>query len=131
MRSTAVIAFTLCELIAAAPAAADEVDFARHVAPILREHCVRCHQGSDAQGSLDLSGPDGLLAGGGTDRVPTLEAIAAQHRALADEAGVDADVLEPMLARARQLLDELPALEQKLKQAGVPWTPGRATPAAR
>ncbi len=35
----------------------------RGVAPILQQHCLRCHQGPKAKGNLDLSSAKGLAAG--------------------------------------------------------------------
>jgi hypothetical protein len=42
---------------------ADDRIFEDRVAPVLRRHCLRCHQGSKAKGGLDLSTDKGLLAG--------------------------------------------------------------------
>jgi len=39
-------------------------EYAKHIQPILRTHCVRCHQGAEPQGGLDLSRAAGLLVGG-------------------------------------------------------------------
>jgi mono/diheme cytochrome c family protein len=45
-------------------------DFRDRVAPILRQHCVRCHQGAKPKGGLDLTSAKGLAAGAdGTDVV--------------------------------------------------------------
>jgi len=38
--------------------------YATHISPILRTHCIRCHQGAEPQGGLDLSRAAGLLVGG-------------------------------------------------------------------
>src|SRR5580698_10321124 len=37
--------------------------FRDRVAPILKQHCLRCHQGAKAKGRLDLSSAKGLAAG--------------------------------------------------------------------
>jgi hypothetical protein len=42
---------------------ADDRVFEDRVAPVLRRHCLRCHQGSKAKGGLDLTTAKGLLAG--------------------------------------------------------------------
>jgi hypothetical protein len=44
-------------------ALADEpVDFARDVAPIIQQHCIRCHQSGNRQGDLSLATGDDLVA---------------------------------------------------------------------
>jgi hypothetical protein len=40
------------------------VGFALDVAPILNNHCVMCHGGSQASASLDLTSYAGIMAGG-------------------------------------------------------------------
>ncbi len=47
-------------------AAKPRYQYAQHIEPILKTHCVRCHQGADPQGGLDLSHAAGLLVGGGS-----------------------------------------------------------------
>ena len=42
--------------------AADEVDFVRQIAPLLREHCLACHAGKDPKGDTDLTSAAGLKA---------------------------------------------------------------------
>jgi hypothetical protein len=48
---------------------AADVSFRDRVAPILRQHCVRCHQGSKPKGGLDLTSAKGLAAGAEGNRV--------------------------------------------------------------
>ena len=51
------------------------------------------------------------------------------HRRAFEIAGEEFDELEPKI---RQLLEvDLPALEAKMEEAGVPWSPGRPLPEAR
>jgi mono/diheme cytochrome c family protein len=60
---TRMIAFWLS--CGAAVAVAEDGDhFRKRVAPILAEHCVRCHQGDEPKGKLDLTRA-GTLTGGG------------------------------------------------------------------
>jgi hypothetical protein len=48
----------------AAPEVPPRVDFARDVAPILRQRCLRCHHAADAESGLSLASADGLRDGG-------------------------------------------------------------------
>ena len=42
---------------------ADDRSFHDRVAPVLRRHCLRCHQGNKPKGGLDLATAKGLFAG--------------------------------------------------------------------
>tara|TARA_Y100001960_G_scaffold332555_1_gene433538 strand:+ start:1486 stop:3951 length:2466 start_codon:yes stop_codon:yes gene_type:complete len=44
--------------------AEDEVSFRRDIVPILTNSCIKCHSGDEAEGELNLTSSDGLLAGG-------------------------------------------------------------------
>ena len=43
---------------------ADDVDFVRDIAPILRSNCINCHNHETREGELDLSSSGSILAGG-------------------------------------------------------------------
>jgi WD40 repeat protein len=51
--------------------AADDVDFTRHVAPILTKHCTGCHNETDREGKLSLQSYDAILKGGAKGGVVT------------------------------------------------------------
>jgi hypothetical protein len=44
--------------------AADEVDFAHEIAPILRAYCIKCHTGEKPKGAFSMVSRESLLAGG-------------------------------------------------------------------
>jgi Protein of unknown function (DUF1553)/Protein of unknown function (DUF1549)/Planctomycete cytochrome C len=48
----------------ASPAAGDQLDFERHVAPLLIRHCVGCHNTSEPSGGLDLTRQAAAAKGG-------------------------------------------------------------------
>src|SRR5262245_632293 len=51
--------------IAAAPVpAAEPVDFAHEIVPILRQHCGNCHTGDKKEGGYSMNTRASLLAGG-------------------------------------------------------------------
>jgi mono/diheme cytochrome c family protein len=50
--------------LAASPLAAEPIEFARDVAPILEHHCVRCHQPGNAKGDFDLTSSAALASAG-------------------------------------------------------------------
>ncbi|MCA9175454.1 MAG: DUF1553 domain-containing protein [Planctomycetales bacterium] len=44
--------------------AAEAVDFAKQIVPLLQRHCIRCHTGENPEGDLSLATPAGLREGG-------------------------------------------------------------------
>lgn len=63
-------ATTLLILFAAAAHAAD-IDFAHDVAPLLKQHCGKCHLGEQKKGGLSFNTRESLLAGGDSGKVVT------------------------------------------------------------
>ena len=49
------------ESVASEPSKTGWVDFSKDIAPILREHCLQCHQGEQAKGGLDINDRQALL----------------------------------------------------------------------
>ncbi len=47
----------------------EKVTFEEHVKPIFREHCLTCHNQSDAKGGLALDTYAGLMTGGGSGEI--------------------------------------------------------------
>jgi WD40 repeat protein len=52
--------------IAVVPYTGGDIDFEKHVQPILDNKCTTCHSGSNKKGRLDLSSYDTMLKGGKT-----------------------------------------------------------------
>jgi mono/diheme cytochrome c family protein len=61
-RKTGAILFVLASLVA--PVRADETAFRRDVAPLLEQHCLRCHGKKSARGGFSLATAADLKAGG-------------------------------------------------------------------
>ena len=72
MRSMAVVAAIGLSGVGFSLAAAEAPDFERHVAPILVNHCLTCHQPTKRSGELDLSSQASVLKGG--DQGPAIDA---------------------------------------------------------
>ena len=64
-----IVSATILCLVAATSRAADAPDFEKQVAPLLRDHCLRCHAGPRPKGDLDLTTATGLRAGGSRGEV--------------------------------------------------------------
>jgi hypothetical protein len=64
MRSmrTTVLAVLCCCL--ALPVSAQEVDFSHEIVPLLKQHCGKCHSGTQKKGGLSINSRETLLAGG-------------------------------------------------------------------
>src|SRR5690606_27325584 len=58
------IAFVLLSLFVAAPISADEPEFSRDIAPLLRKYCAGCHNAEEANGELRLDQFSLLMRGG-------------------------------------------------------------------
>lgn len=74
VRSLVVVSIRLASLallVASFPAslAAADLDFAHDIAPILRQHCAKCHAGDKLQGGFSLNTREELLAGGESGKV--------------------------------------------------------------
>ncbi len=61
MRRFFLLAFSL---FASSALAAEQVDYAKDVLPILRTYCVGCHNPDDAEGNLDMESHAALMKGG-------------------------------------------------------------------
>jgi hypothetical protein len=60
----AFLALPVCCAIAPAAPAAEPIDFAHDIVPILRQHCGQCHTGDKKKGGLSLNNRAAVLAGG-------------------------------------------------------------------
>jgi hypothetical protein len=58
------LSLTLLWLLFANARGAEPIDFRKQVAPIFERHCLKCHQGPQPKGGLDLASGAGLAAGG-------------------------------------------------------------------
>ena len=79
----ALLTWTVCGLgvlSAKSGSAAEPIDFRTQIAPLLEVHCLRCHQGSAAEGGLDLSTLEGFQKGG--DSGPLVDAQTPTHSLL-------------------------------------------------
>ncbi len=106
----------------AAAAAADDADpgrFRDRVAPILRGHCLRCHQGKAPAGGLDLSTPAGVVEDRGDGRVVE-PGRAAESRLLEVISGA-----APEMPKAGDKLDagQVEAIRSWI-EAGATWPAG-------
>lgn len=94
------------------------VDFAHDVVPILRQHCVKCHGGSEAKGGFSINSRDLFLEGD-----------AAQPGAAADShfldliRSTDSESQMPPKDQPRVPPDQQATLS-KWVNAGMPWTAG-------
>ncbi len=63
MKQPLAVFFVWLTALTTAPSAA-EIDFAHDIAPVLREHCGKCHTGDAKKGGLSFNTRESLLAGG-------------------------------------------------------------------
>lgn len=89
--------------LAALAARADEPQFDRDIAPLLKRHCVKCHGPTKQEGKLNIATPGGLIRGGKTGQavVPhDVDASLLWQRIVSDEMPPET----PLTADEKQLI---------------------------
>src|SRR5262249_46829922 len=76
------------------PAPQGAMDFAKDIQPILKQHCLKCHNTDKQKGGLDLTERAATLEGG-NGGVVIVPGEAAESRLLAIVAGLDPDLKMP------------------------------------
>jgi hypothetical protein len=124
--TTAVVAVALFTLSASA---ADKIDFAKDIQPIIKSTCVECHNPKKVKGKLRLDNKADAMKGGkeGKDIVPGKADDSLMYKLLIAKDPDD---------RMPQDKDPLPAAQiEKIKQwinQGAPWPDGvTITPPAK
>ncbi|MBX3440505.1 MAG: DUF1549 domain-containing protein, partial [Planctomycetaceae bacterium] len=101
------------------------IDFAHEVVPILRQHCIECHAGSEAKGGMSLNSRSTLL-----DAAAVVPGRADESRLLELVRSADPDEQMPPQDRNR-LSDEEVATLRRWIEAGAPWEDGFTFDASR
>lgn len=109
--------------VAASSAWSQEIDFAHDIAPILRQHCGKCHTGAKKEGAFSLNTKQELLKGG--EAGPAVVVGKSQQSELIRrlQSTDKADQMPPEGARVPA--DKI-ALLKKWIDAGLPWEEGYA-----
>ncbi|MCA9007207.1 MAG: DUF1549 domain-containing protein, partial [Planctomycetaceae bacterium] len=112
------LTFTLCLLASATTIQAAEPDFQKQVAPILQQHCIRCHNDSTKDGGLSLETKQAALKGGQNGKILT-PGVAAESMLLDYVTGP-----EPEMPKKGEPLSkaEVETLRNWIK-AGAVWPP--------
>ena len=116
-RPTAALPLALFALLPPCTVSAGEVGlFSNAVAPLLRQHCVACHNADKKRGGLDLTTREGLLTGGDSGLV-VKPGAAADSRLLWLVAGPEAK----MPKQGPKLTAEEVAVLRQWIDDGAPW----------
>lgn len=100
------------------PAAKREVDFAKDVLPLFKEHCYKCHGSARQEAGLRLDRRDDALNGG--DGGPIFVAgKSAESKLIKYVAAVDPDVVMP--PEGEKLSDEQIGLLRAWIDQGAKW----------
>ncbi len=112
-------------LPASAPLGAAEIDFEKHVAPILVQNCIKCHNSTKARAGLDLSNSETALKGGeaGEVLVP-----GRPQKSLLIQRATDGS-MPPETDGRRLTAEEVAVLTAWVKE-GAMWPEGRVLSAA-
>jgi hypothetical protein len=109
---------------AVAARAAQGVDFAHEVVPILRKHCGECHTGDARQGGFSLNTREDLLAGGDSGTPGLVPGESATSELVARITSDDPDYRMP--SEGEPLPPEAIAILKVWIDERAPWEPGFA-----
>ena len=113
---------TVCAQFSARPLPAEDVDFEKHVAPILITRCLECHSELGASGGLVLTKSESLRKGG--ENGPAIQAGRPEESLLWQR--VDAGEMPPEKhGRPQKLSDAERAVLRSWVAAGARWPAGR------
>jgi len=119
MKSATALSFTL--LIPSIAFAADEIDFAHQVVPILQAHCKSCHMGEKMRGDFSMNTRESLLAG--SENGVMLEPGKPGSRFIELLHSDDEDEQMPPEEKKRVPPQDIALLEKWIIQ-GAKWEPG-------
>jgi mono/diheme cytochrome c family protein len=100
------------------PAAAQPVDFARDIQPLLEKNCVKCHGAEKQKGDLRLDGKAAAMRGT-SDGAVILPGKGAESRLVAAVAGVDEDLVMP--PKGERLTPEQVGMLRRWIDDGAVW----------
>ena len=103
--------------------AADKVDFAHQIVPLIRQHCGKCHLGDKLKGGLSFNTREDLLRGGENGKV-VIPGDSAKSRFL--QLIVTKDEDDRMPPNGDPLSEKEVNLVKAWIEAGIPWEPGFA-----
>ena len=113
--------FMTCFLGQALIDTARAVDFSHDVAPILREHCGKCHIGSNKKGGLSFNSRAALLAGGADGQV-VLPGRGSESRLIVAVTSRDPDLQMP--PQGDRLSEKQVNILNEWIDAGANWDEG-------
>src|SRR5262245_34454628 len=122
LRSIRIAALSVL-FVASACIAAEPIDFAHDIVPILRQHCGQCHTGDKKKGGYSLNTRASLIAGGesGPAVVPGKSDSSELIRRVASR---DRDEMMP--PEGERLSDKDVALLKRWIDGGLAWEDGFA-----
>jgi hypothetical protein len=118
VRRLLIAAFLWCGPV---PVSSASVDFSHEVAPILRQHCGKCHLGSNKKGGLSFNTRAALLAGGDEGEV-LIPGKSSQSRLIAAIRSTDPDTRMP--PQGTRLSDKQVSTLEQWINSGATWDEG-------
>ncbi|HVR75316.1 MAG TPA: c-type cytochrome domain-containing protein [Planctomycetota bacterium] len=110
------------------PAASIEVDFTKHIEPILEKHCIKCHGAEKAKSDFRLVDREAALKGG-DGGVAIIPGKSAESPLILFVAGLDEETLMPPPKNERLTPEEISILRAWVDQ-GLKW-PAKVVVAAK
>lgn len=100
---------------------AKEIDFAHDIAPILKQHCGKCHTGDQKKGGLSINSRESLLIGGESGKA-IIEGKG--EMSLLIQRVISTDEAEQMPPDGPRVPAEKVALLKRWIDEKLPWEPG-------
>lgn len=116
------LSVTSCSFGAASLSADDEIDFAHQIAPLLSEHCGKCHSGGQKEGAFSINTRESLIAGGESGDGVIIGQAEASEMIL--RVTTDDDSMRMPPADEQPLNDEQIKLLKRWIDSGLTWEPG-------
>jgi hypothetical protein len=117
--STSWLLWTWC--LTTAWVTAEEIDFSHKIVPVLKQHCGKCHAGTQKKGSFSINSRESLLAGGESGPA-VIAGRSGESELIARITSRDAESRMP--PEGEPLTAEQIALLRRWIDAGVPWEAG-------
>lgn len=112
---------SILSLLVLAPQAFAEVDFAHQVAPVLKEHCAKCHMDTSKKGGFSMNTRESLVEG--SENGAVVEPGHAEHSLLIESILSD-DKTERMPPKGPRVPADQVEVLKKWIDEGMKWEPG-------
>jgi len=107
-----------------APTSSGKVDFAKDIAPVIKDLCFKCHGGEKVKGKFNLSSKKTAFAEAESGKaiLPTKPTLSKFYTSMAAEKDAD-DLMHPIKEKARPTKDQIEKVRKWIEE-GADWPDG-------